>query len=203
MQARYYDPVIGRFYGNDPVGFTGKIDTFNRYSYVANNPYKYTDPNGEAKVYTWDAGEASDGFSLAGHTAILTNDGTYLSMFPSNGNNTQAEFHTYEQDVAIYGRQPDKVFDVGLTDEAAASLKALSIKSNTEQNWSLLSNNCATVTVETLNAGGTRLPIEGANTPVQLDYLLGVGANAPKGMTAIPVVRVSGRVESRKLREND
>jgi RHS repeat-associated protein len=50
MQARYYDPVIGRFYSNDPVGFTGEVDTFNRYSYVANNPYKYIDPNGEAKV---------------------------------------------------------------------------------------------------------------------------------------------------------
>uniref|UniRef100_UPI0010A04D4F RHS repeat-associated core domain-containing protein n=1 Tax=Ningiella ruwaisensis TaxID=2364274 RepID=UPI0010A04D4F len=49
MQARYYDPVIGRFYSNDPVGFTGEIDTFNRYSYVANNPYKYIDPNGEEK----------------------------------------------------------------------------------------------------------------------------------------------------------
>jgi RHS repeat-associated protein len=22
MQARYYDPVIGRFYTNDPMGFT-------------------------------------------------------------------------------------------------------------------------------------------------------------------------------------
>ncbi|MCP4984789.1 MAG: RHS repeat-associated core domain-containing protein, partial [Colwellia sp.] len=49
MQARYYDPVIGRFYSNDPVGFTGEVDTFNRYSYVANNPYKYTDPDGEEK----------------------------------------------------------------------------------------------------------------------------------------------------------
>lgn len=49
MQARYYDPVIGRFYSNDPVGYTGEVDTFNRYSYVANNPYKYSDPNGESK----------------------------------------------------------------------------------------------------------------------------------------------------------
>jgi uncharacterized protein RhaS with RHS repeats len=49
MQARYYDPVIGRFYSNDPVGYTGEVDTFNRYSYVANNPYKYTDPTGEHK----------------------------------------------------------------------------------------------------------------------------------------------------------
>jgi uncharacterized protein RhaS with RHS repeats len=76
MQARYYDPVIGRFYSNDPVGFTGEVDTFNRYSYVANNPYKYTDPAGEAKVYTWNAGKTASGRSMAGHAATMTNDGT-------------------------------------------------------------------------------------------------------------------------------
>jgi hypothetical protein len=49
MQARYYDPVIGRFYSNDPVGYTSEnpVMSFNRYLYVNNNPYKYTDPNGE------------------------------------------------------------------------------------------------------------------------------------------------------------
>ena len=49
MQARYYDPVIGRFYSNDPVGFTN-IHTFNRYAYANNNPYKYTDPNGQSAL---------------------------------------------------------------------------------------------------------------------------------------------------------
>jgi len=47
MQARYYDPVIGRFYSNDPIGVTN-VHTFNRYAYANNNPYKYTDPNGES-----------------------------------------------------------------------------------------------------------------------------------------------------------
>lgn len=49
MQARYYDPVIGRFYSNDPVGYIAEnpVMSFNRYLYVNNNPYKYTDPNGE------------------------------------------------------------------------------------------------------------------------------------------------------------
>ncbi|BCV26828.1 MAG: hypothetical protein Sw1PiTSA_07030 [Shewanella algae] len=49
MQARYYDPLIGRFYSNDPVDYTAKnpVMSFNRYLYVNNNPYKYTDPNGE------------------------------------------------------------------------------------------------------------------------------------------------------------
>ncbi len=49
MQARYYDPVIGRFYSNDPVGFSAKEPMlFNRYSYANNNPYKFTDPDGRA-----------------------------------------------------------------------------------------------------------------------------------------------------------
>jgi uncharacterized protein RhaS with RHS repeats len=49
MQARYYDPVIGRFYSNDPVGWSPEnpVMSFNRYLYVNNNPYKYTDPDGE------------------------------------------------------------------------------------------------------------------------------------------------------------
>jgi hypothetical protein len=49
MQARYYDPVIGRFYSNDPVGYTSAnpVMSFNRYMYVNNNPYKYTNPDGE------------------------------------------------------------------------------------------------------------------------------------------------------------
>ena len=53
MQARYYDPVVGRFYSNDPVDVSGhmsrgeNVHGFNRYAYTYNNPYKYTDPSGE------------------------------------------------------------------------------------------------------------------------------------------------------------
>jgi RHS repeat-associated protein len=50
MQARYYDPVIGRFYSNDPVGFIGNPHSFNRYAYANNNPYKYVDPDGRLPV---------------------------------------------------------------------------------------------------------------------------------------------------------
>jgi RHS repeat-associated protein len=47
MQQRYYDPVIGRFYSNDPVGFSAdKPMMFNRYAYANNNPYRYIDPDG-------------------------------------------------------------------------------------------------------------------------------------------------------------
>ncbi len=47
MNGRVYDPVIGRFLSADP-NIQTKIDTqsYNRYSYVSNNPLRYTDPTG-------------------------------------------------------------------------------------------------------------------------------------------------------------
>jgi RHS repeat-associated protein len=50
--ARYYDPVIGRLMGYDPVGFVeGSPQSFNRYAYGNNNPYSYVDPNGETPAH--------------------------------------------------------------------------------------------------------------------------------------------------------
>jgi RHS repeat-associated protein len=43
-QARYYDPVLGRFYSKDPIG---SKDQFNVYAYVGNNPMGRTDPTGK------------------------------------------------------------------------------------------------------------------------------------------------------------
>jgi len=51
MQARYYDPVTGRFLANDPVGFSPqRPDMFNRYAYAANDPVNMVDPDGEKAV---------------------------------------------------------------------------------------------------------------------------------------------------------
>ncbi|GEM_PF-2888588 len=45
--ARYYDPTIGRFISPDPIvqNYVNP-QALNRYSYVFNNPLKYTDPTG-------------------------------------------------------------------------------------------------------------------------------------------------------------
>lgn len=48
MNARLYDPVVGRFLSPDPyVQSPDFSQNFNRYSYALNNPLRYTDPNGE------------------------------------------------------------------------------------------------------------------------------------------------------------
>jgi RHS repeat-associated protein len=49
MQARYFDPVIGRFLGVDPDRpMSGNPMEFSRYSYAANNPINNVDLFGEA-----------------------------------------------------------------------------------------------------------------------------------------------------------
>jgi len=58
MQARYYDPAVGRFLSTDPVGPTpGNTFNFNRYDYANDNPGRYIDPDGRTctevnKTYT-------------------------------------------------------------------------------------------------------------------------------------------------------
>ncbi|MBA3532769.1 MAG: RHS repeat-associated core domain-containing protein [Ardenticatenales bacterium] len=51
--ARYYDPTLGKFLQADTiVPEPGNPQSFNRYSYVLNNPLRYTDPTGH---FTEDA----------------------------------------------------------------------------------------------------------------------------------------------------
>lgn len=47
MQARYYDPQLGRFLSTDPVDPDPQTESnFNRYEYADDNPYGKYDPIG-------------------------------------------------------------------------------------------------------------------------------------------------------------
>jgi RHS repeat-associated protein len=49
--ARYHNPNIGRFMSPDPAGADpADPQSWNRYSYVLNNPLKYVDPDGEQAI---------------------------------------------------------------------------------------------------------------------------------------------------------
>lgn len=56
MNGRVYDPLTAQFFSPDPyVQAPGNWLNYNRYSYVQNNPLKYTDPSGEFLI-TYIAG---------------------------------------------------------------------------------------------------------------------------------------------------
>lgn len=74
MQARYYDPNIGRFLSMDPVGFleTGSPANFNRYNYAFNDPTNLTDPTGMLPPEGSYRGERFARHSHAHATGIAT-----------------------------------------------------------------------------------------------------------------------------------
>ncbi len=61
MNGRVYDPVVGRFVSPDPwIQDPTNSQSFNRYTYVWNNPLRYTDPTGEL-AFIFRRGMVSDG----------------------------------------------------------------------------------------------------------------------------------------------
>jgi RHS repeat-associated protein len=53
MNGRVYDPALGRFLSPDPtVQFVTSLQSFNRYSYVLNNPLRNVDPTGYEATLT-------------------------------------------------------------------------------------------------------------------------------------------------------
>ncbi|MGB7068229.1 MAG: RHS repeat-associated core domain-containing protein, partial [Pyrinomonadaceae bacterium] len=78
-QARYYSSTHGRYTSVDPLTASASIrnpQTFNRYSYVLNSPYKFTDPLGLIPVTTGacggscpNSGPTVDGSSIRGRDA--------------------------------------------------------------------------------------------------------------------------------------
>ncbi|MBK9152679.1 MAG: hypothetical protein IPM25_00340 [Chloracidobacterium sp.] len=63
-QARYYNTIHGRFTSVDPLTASASIrnpQTFNRYSYVLNSPYKYSDPLGLLSATTGACGSWCQG----------------------------------------------------------------------------------------------------------------------------------------------
>jgi RHS repeat-associated protein len=78
-RARYYDPSIGRFMGEDPIGFSAGT---NFYSYVFNNPVNLFDPFG-LDVDVCFYSDAAYGFGHVGFA--LPGDSHSFGFYPLRG----------------------------------------------------------------------------------------------------------------------
>ncbi len=90
MNGRFYDPMLGRFAAADPfVQSPGNLQSFNRYSYVGNNPLSRTDPSGYyfcTNFYGETAESCSSNGSGFGPNGASGN--TYNNTQTNNGQNT-------------------------------------------------------------------------------------------------------------------
>jgi RHS repeat-associated protein len=85
MNGRVYDPVLGRFLSPDPnIQSPNDLQTYNRYSYVLNNPLRYTDPTGYfsiASVGSWIANNGPGIFiALGGAAACAATSGAGCAL---------------------------------------------------------------------------------------------------------------------------
>lgn len=79
LRARYYDPSMGRFLNEDT--YEGQIDnplSQNLYTYVHNNPLRYTDPSGHFAKDTYDVQELKQ---LLSEASSISKDSKYFNAY--------------------------------------------------------------------------------------------------------------------------
>jgi RHS repeat-associated protein len=162
-RARYYNPSVGRFISEDPIGFGGGI---NAYVYVEDNPTNLGDPSGlrDILIAIWNQQGAS-----VGHAAAFEMDATnspILSEFPAT--------HTYKdqlldpqswQDTIQRedGRDPNEIYAVHVPNDAGFD-KAVKDQSSRRTwdwyptRWDKQQTNCVRAIDQALNAGGIPAP---------------------------------------------
>jgi len=91
MHARYYAFNIGRFMTVDPVrGTIGSSQSWNRYTYVRDNPINLTDPTGQC---VWDLCIGETYATAVAATALTAATITWLnSPNPGNPSQTNAQW---------------------------------------------------------------------------------------------------------------
>lgn len=88
MQARYYDPIAGRFLAVDPrKPVSGELFNFNRYAYANNNPQRYIDRDGQNPGDAFHTPEmaALDALRYINGMSISTNHEYMGYIIVSNG----------------------------------------------------------------------------------------------------------------------
>jgi RHS repeat-associated protein len=87
MNGRIYDPLLGRFLSADPiVQFPGILQSYNRYSYVRNNPLSRLDPSGFAETFQEWVDKRKDQKDVKAFLASLEKAGVKAIVFdPSTG----------------------------------------------------------------------------------------------------------------------
>ena len=151
MNARLYDPQVGRFLSPDPyIQAPDFTQSYNRYSYALNNPLKYTDKSGEilgiddALFWGIVAGSAIGAYT----GGLLANNGQYN---PCNWNFNSPTTWGYMLGGAIFG---------GISAYAGASIAASGIP---------MANTASIMYSSLLNSIGTAF-YTGGKTPVSMSF---------------------------------
>lgn len=123
-EARYYNSTLGRFGQTDPELGSAKASipqSFNRYSYVLNNPLIYIDPSGELWIRNANDGRAGDQPYM------------WVDKCPRGGTCYEAVAANMGTGVRVYGsRNADDVTNYQANENGVVDVRALSGHHNAE-----------------------------------------------------------------------
>ena len=100
-KARYYNYQHGRFMAIDPLLRSGKPtnpQTFNRYTYVLNNPLVFIDPSGEIPVYYKTLADGTRRFSTQKFKGSSLYEGETVKVYGRYNGNKQAGWYWVTSD---------------------------------------------------------------------------------------------------------
>jgi RHS repeat-associated protein len=105
MQARYYDPSVGRFLSIDPVAPTaGDVFNGNRFAYVNDNPVRYSDPTGKCIP-------CAAPFVEAGAAVVVAAGAAYATHLIIEQVNSQQPVIVVQNEATSSPEAKDKIFD--------------------------------------------------------------------------------------------
>ena len=132
MQQRYYDPGLGIFVSADPVA--SSVESFARYAYVGNSPYRFVDPDGRQKREIREAttGSKIKGAGPAAGSRLVVLGGNRGSNFTLE--NAQERLDTMS---AIVSATKDKMESIpnATSDDAAKLFRRVYQKYSEKYGW--------------------------------------------------------------------
>lgn len=117
MQARYFDPTVGRFLSVDPAyPVPGDMFAFNRFNYANNSPLTHVDPDGKVAIVT----QLKDGgirvqyptrfvgpaATLEHVSAIKEQISAMSGTYSIHGKDTKVTFEVTEVSTKLFGGTP-------------------------------------------------------------------------------------------------
>ena len=180
MQQRYYDPVAGRFLSVDPVVTEpNKGTNFNRYSYVADNPFKYTDPDGrQARTI---GNSYCESYGCAGEAQVGITETIIHTGLPAKPIKINGAVATGDFDIDLTTRLLNKLAHESISEAGSGYGPIYGTKVHVIFANKIRALNRDDLKVEVSYFGG-ELADYGTNGSVRTDVVFGYNLEAPKAV---------------------